>query len=413
MRMNNLFVGTLFEMNKDEDVQAAVLPTDAPQPDAAQRELALDITRSWIVEAPAGSGKTGLLIQRYLKLLAEESVTQPGQVLAITFTKKAAAEIRERVLSQLESAARDKPTKDMLFERQTRALATAVLEKDRRLQWGLLESPRRMNLNTIDSLNALIVASMPVLSGGGRMSPVEDALPLYQAAARRTVMQLGGEDDALNEALRLVLLHRDGNLAECERLLGEMLERRDQWGELIPLRQEELDDDYLDGTVLPKLERTLETIVRAGLMELAETTPVDFLEQLAVLASSFALLEPYDRELSPIAVCAGRSVPGTEAECLEHWRALIHLLIAPSSWTWRRAFAKNNLGFEMTRAERDQLRRVLEQIEHREDLRDAPRRQSATGTISRRTVESRKGALPAPESRAGGVAAHLRRARRV
>ena len=192
--MSDLFVGTLFVMDKD-DVRAAAAP-----PDAAQRERALDVTRSWIVEAPAGSGKTGLLIQRYLKLLAEENVTQPGEVLAITFTKKAAAEIRDRVLESLEGAAHDAPANESEFDRETRTLANAVLQKDRRLKWGLLETPQRMNLKTIDSLCALIAGAMPVLSGGGgRMAQMEDALPLYQLAARRTMMQLGGEDEALND----------------------------------------------------------------------------------------------------------------------------------------------------------------------------------------------------------------------
>ena len=87
--------------------------------------------QSWIVEAPAGSGKTGLLIQRYLKLLAHESVEEPEQVLAITFTVKATAEIRERVVAQLEKAARGEALKsDSDFERETRALAEAVLRRD-------------------------------------------------------------------------------------------------------------------------------------------------------------------------------------------------------------------------------------------------------------------------------------------
>ena len=93
-------------------------------PDWAERERALDVWQSWIVEAPAGSGKTGLLIQRYLKLLEDETVEKPEQVLAITFTNKATAEMRERVLGELESARLGTALKrDDAFERETRSLA--------------------------------------------------------------------------------------------------------------------------------------------------------------------------------------------------------------------------------------------------------------------------------------------------
>ena len=76
----------------------------APPPDQAQRERALDPTSSVLVQAPAGSGKTDLLTRRFLRLLTE--VEDPGQIVAITFTKAAAAEMRHRILSKLEAAAK-------------------------------------------------------------------------------------------------------------------------------------------------------------------------------------------------------------------------------------------------------------------------------------------------------------------
>src|ERR1035441_4758143 len=72
-------------------------------PDQFERERALDSARSILVQAPAGSGKTDLLTRRFLCLLAEVDV--PGQVVAITFTNAAAAEMRNRILAELEKAA--------------------------------------------------------------------------------------------------------------------------------------------------------------------------------------------------------------------------------------------------------------------------------------------------------------------
>src|SRR5260370_31015813 len=69
--------------------------------DSEAREAALDPRRSFIVQAPAGSGKTDLLVRRYIKLLGV--VEKPEEILAITFTIKAAAEMRQRVLEKIDS----------------------------------------------------------------------------------------------------------------------------------------------------------------------------------------------------------------------------------------------------------------------------------------------------------------------
>ncbi len=339
-------------------------------PDWRERERALDTTRSWIVEAPAGSGKTGLLIQRYLKLLSDESVTAPEQVLAITFTVKATAEIRERVMEQLEAAFSDKPLKrGDAFEQETRTLAERVVERDRLGRWGLLESSQRLNVRTIDSVCAQIASSLPVLSGGGgQQTPVPDAGRLHHAAARRTLMLLGGEDAALNEALRRVLLHRDGNLADCEELLAEMLELRDQWGELVPLQRRELDDAYLNETVLPRLERALELAICAGIARLAEALPDSCSKRMASLAAEFAELPAYKPDVHPFSVCRGmQQTPAETLEDLERWRTMISLVVKKDGG-WRARFHKNDLGVELNKHHGAAVKALVDELRDNSDL---------------------------------------------
>jgi ATP-dependent exoDNAse (exonuclease V) beta subunit len=68
-------------------------------PDEELRERALAPDASFLVQAPAGAGKTELLIQRYLRLLS--LVDEPEEILAITFTRKAAAEMQRRICQAL------------------------------------------------------------------------------------------------------------------------------------------------------------------------------------------------------------------------------------------------------------------------------------------------------------------------
>ncbi len=343
-------------------------------PDWRERERALDVKASWIVEAPAGSGKTGLLIQRYLKLLAEGEVDRPEQVLAITFTKAATEEIRERVTLELEAAAAGAPVLEA-FDRATRGLAEAVLRRDAEAGWGLLESSRRFNVRTIDSVCAEIARALPITSGGtAGIAPVEEPGAMYREAARRTLLQLGGDDLLLDGALRKMLLHRDGSLAECERLIAEMLATRDQWGELVPLGREELTEERLEAVVRPKLNRTLELEVCRGLAELARALPPDTLDEITVLAAEMGHAPGYGEGPSPMAICGGlTSTPGETLDHLEHWQALIHLLVK-NDGEWRAGFRSDWLRFTWNRKHTAPLKGLIANLQDQPGVLEAIQR---------------------------------------
>jgi ATP-dependent helicase/nuclease subunit A len=352
-------------------------PAASLPPDSSARREALDIRRSFIVEAPAGSGKTGLLVQRMLKLLADESVTLPEQVLAITFTTKATTEMRDRVLGHLEAARNNPPlpSDSSEFSRETRNLALSVLERDAQLGWMLLDQPQRLNIRTIDSVCAEIARSLPVLSGsGGHLAPTNDAKLLYREAARRTLLLLGTDAAGVpfQAALRDILLHRDTNLADCEALLADMLGLREQWGNLIPLADADLDDQWLDTHVLPRLQRALEDAICAALSEVARVFPSHLLNELADLASELGHAPPHKSvEESPIAVCAGiRTPPGAAAANLDQWKALIHLLFTKDDLRKPGGLAANHLKFDYDKKHPNHHRlcAVLEALGERPDL---------------------------------------------
>lgn len=349
----------------------SIFPASTQPPDAAERAQALDVSRSWLVEAPAGSGKTGLIIQRYLKLLADESVDDPAQVLAITFTRKATFELRDRVLAQLDGAARETEAKG--FDAATRPLAQAVLDRDRERGWKLAENPRKLNIRTIDSVCANIAGALPVLSrSAGAVAPSEDSATLYAEAARRTTAQLGGGDALLSDALTDVLLHRDGSLADCEALIAQMLGWRDQWGDLLPLSRAELDDVSLDQNVLPRLERALDRAICTALTRVAKALPGDVLHDLCELAADMSQLEGYRGDPSPLAICAGKSMPPKEkAAHLEHWNALINLLLTDGGgFRSSKGLRTNTLRVMIEPNHREQLAALIDRVRDDEELRE-------------------------------------------
>ncbi|CAG0951731.1 partial DNA helicase II, partial [Rhodocyclaceae bacterium] len=128
--------------------------------DGESRQRALELG-SFIVEAPAGAGKTELLTQRVLRLLAV--VEEPEEIVAITFTTKAAAEMKSRIVASLaRAAAGDLPAEP--HKRITFDLARAALAAGAQRDWRLLENPGRLRITTIDALCASLARQMPLLS---------------------------------------------------------------------------------------------------------------------------------------------------------------------------------------------------------------------------------------------------------
>ncbi|MGB5543825.1 MAG: UvrD-helicase domain-containing protein, partial [Gammaproteobacteria bacterium] len=153
--------------------------------DRAARRAALDPARSFIVQAPAGSGKTELLTQRFLALLA--IVEAPEEIFAMTFTRKAAGEMRQRIIQALARAG-DDTEPEQAHQALTWKLARAARQRDEEMGWRLAQSPGRLRVMTIDALHALISRQMPIMSGaGGALTISQRPSRLYELAATRTL----------------------------------------------------------------------------------------------------------------------------------------------------------------------------------------------------------------------------------
>jgi ATP-dependent helicase/nuclease subunit A len=286
--------------------------------DGLHRVAALDPTSSFIVQAPAGSGKTELLIQRYLTLLA--TVQFPESIVAVTFTRKAAGEMRHRVVDALRKAAdASAPEKD--HERQTWELSRRVLARDHELDWRLIAHPSRLRIQTIDSLCGMLVGQMPWLSRmGAGASPEEKADYLYREAARITI-DLLRNNDSRGAAMERLLMHLDNNVGIVESLLTGMLHSRDHWlRHIVPNMGSE--------DLRPALQSAMRQIIADELKIVRELFPPELMSETIALAN-FA-----GKNLSgkgpdvDIVHCIGlKEIPGTGYKDRIAWRGLADLFL--------------------------------------------------------------------------------------
>ena len=186
--------------------RVSVMTDTAIAADLRAREEASDPSRSIVLQAPAGSGKTTVLTQRFLKLLA--TVDEPEEILAVTFTRKAAAAMRAGIL---------------------RELADTALASAKARDWDLLNHPSRLRIQTIDSFNFWIASQLPVTAKAGGTLVVDDRPEeLYARAARMTLVE--AENDAeLAPDIELLFERLDNRWDHVEELLAQMLAERAHW----------------------------------------------------------------------------------------------------------------------------------------------------------------------------------------
>ena len=317
------------------------MPTDLDllEADRQSRIDALDIGRSSIVQAPAGSGKTELLIQRYLKLLA--IVGNPEEILAITFTRKAALEMQMRVISALRLA-RDGPEPLADYERTTYVAATEALARDRELDWNLIQSPGRMRIQTVDAFGAGIARTVPLSSGlGGIGATVSGAgmSDMYRAAAAATFDCLQAEDEH-GAAVERVLTHLDNHTGLYVSHLARMLAYRDQW---LMITGGGLSDPGTAAAVRRRLEKNIEDIVIRHLSRVRDLIPESSVPEVLHL-TSYAIdnLQQGDKPDHPLCVLAGRNeLPGQTADDRTDWQAIVGLVLTKAG-DWRKSINKND-----------------------------------------------------------------------
>lgn len=271
--------------------------------DAVQRTRALDHRASFCVQAPAGSGKTELLTQRILKLLAH--CERPEDILAFTFTRKAAAEMRKRLLDALEAAealchadgSTDTGKLDALapHKRQTLELGLAVLQQDRLLSWNLLQNSQRLRINTIDSFTSWLTARLPLSAGfGARPTITTDMKAVFEEAVRLTLDSLDG-NDASAEQVATLLRHQHGDLRRAETLLMQLLEKRDQWLPLLGTLRSTGE------SIRAQLEENLDKLL-AELIDDAALRLIRF-EQPIMQLLRFAANQPANKQAAALQAC--------------------------------------------------------------------------------------------------------------
>lgn len=330
--------------------------------DQSIRARALDPTRSFIVQAPAGSGKTEILTQRYLALLSHAEKA-PEEIIAITFTKKSAAEMRARILQALEFAQEKEPDKNH-YRYTTWQLAKAVLKRDGKYHWRMMENPNRLRIVTIDSLAAFLCHHIPILTQFGATPVIcDNATALYELASERTLTHALC-DAAYQFHITQLLLHLDNNAEKLQILFSHLLSRREQW--LPHIFKAQAQHNVLRAT----LENSLKNIVLEKLQLAILHLPSTLKQTLVMLAQHAGNYFLENNIANSIAGCANFAITAhPDLSQLPAWRGLTDLLLTQDG-AWRKTVDVRN-GFVAKDTQKSFMLATLTELTHYEAFRES------------------------------------------
>jgi len=330
--------------------------------DEKARREALNIDGSYIVQAPAGSGKTELLIQRTLKLLAH--VERPEQILAMTFTRKAAREMKNRVLDALKKAHDSTPPKET-HEKTTWEIARQALKHSNKQEWRILDNPQRLKIQTIDSFCTSLVKQTPILSEMGSLLEIEEnASDIYRETAHQVLAKVE-ENSPTGLAVRAVLKRLDNSKSRFLNHIMQLLNKRDQW----MISFFENAEEYRSRE---DQERILSRLIESILEECNKMIPQSLKTELGQLASysgtNMAASNPDD-----LLACLEKlqGFPKPSADHLKLWKALVALLLTKSGKPRKKP--NKSTGFpadksEIAQGNKDRMQTILDQLIEEEDL---------------------------------------------
>lgn len=303
-------------------------------PDQTIRDKIFDLNTSFIVQAPAGSGKTTLLVSRYLALLAEASDV-PENILALTFTNKAANEMRHRIIQAL-----NYPEK---LPKQQQTYVQKILERDKKNQWHLIQNPYRLRIQTIDSFCRNLIDQLPITTKlGSTPKTCNDPTPYYEKAAQKLLENLDdpSTEKTVSAALKKILNQLDNNFSETQKLLSNLLKDRAQW---LPILMAEKNRD--PESLRNDLESHLNRLMNAELQSISDSFS-DGEKQKIVSLLNYAAYQLRQESEENIEILGGLDLtafPENNFKLKKQWKAITSLLLTKEG-AWRNTVNKN-LGF--------------------------------------------------------------------